>query len=182
MQFSVWGNWWCTAKSWCTRKLLAASCIKKIWHFLFTSTICSVSPRHYPQILQNLSTALSREDNDLALDNITAALARLILTNASIVPIDQVSSMISLLLEMKMYLLNYWIIKVFPAIMRHLPLREDVHEYTSIMKMFMYLFQNGHPLFCTHLPQIFSVLLAIRKNDELEPGNRMELRQQFSLK
>ena len=50
--------------------------------------------RSYPQILQNLSAVLSREDNDLVKDNISAALARLIMTNMDSVPMDQVSRII----------------------------------------------------------------------------------------
>lgn len=46
----------------------------------------------YPQILQALSTALSREDNPLALDNICAAITRLIVVNISAVPMEQVAS------------------------------------------------------------------------------------------
>ena len=50
--------------------------------------------RSYPQILKNLSAVLSREDNDLVKDNISAALARLIMTNMDSVPMDQVSRII----------------------------------------------------------------------------------------
>ena len=49
--------------------------------------LCS---REYGHILQILSVAISREDNDLAMDNICAALARIIMTNISAVPMDQV--------------------------------------------------------------------------------------------
>lgn len=52
--------------------------------------LSSITHRNYPQILQNLSAALSREDTDLALDNICAAIARLILTNINAVPMEQV--------------------------------------------------------------------------------------------
>ena len=51
--------------------------------------------RNYQQILQFLSAALSREDNPLALDNICAAIARLIIVNISLVPMDQVLTDVS---------------------------------------------------------------------------------------
>jgi len=105
---------------------------------------------NYPQILQNLSAALSREDTDLALDNICAAIARLILTNINAVPMEQ----------------------VFPALMKNLPLREDFHEYTTILKCLMYLFQNGHALFHSYLPQIFNVVLHMGSQRKLEPGQK----------
>jgi hypothetical protein len=48
--------------------------------------------RHFPQILQILSTALSRENSPLALDNICAAITRMIIVNMSAVPMDQVGT------------------------------------------------------------------------------------------
>lgn len=46
----------------------------------------------YPQILQILSSAVVVEKNSGALDNICGALARLIIANASLIPLDQVNS------------------------------------------------------------------------------------------
>ncbi|XP_057376777.1 importin-4-like [Daphnia carinata] len=105
---------------------------------------------NYPQILQFLSTAVSREDNPLALDNICAAITRLIIVNMSAVPMDQ----------------------VFPVLMSHLPLREDFHENSSVLKCFLFLFQNGHPLFVSHLPQIMNVILTMATQQELQPEQK----------
>ena len=46
--------------------------------------------RQYQQILSNVSNAIATEENPLALDNICAAITRLIVVNISLVPVDQV--------------------------------------------------------------------------------------------
>ena len=50
--------------------------------------------RNYAQILQILSVTLSREDHNLVLDNICAAIARLIIVNIGAIPMDQVRTCI----------------------------------------------------------------------------------------
>ncbi|EFX65679.1 hypothetical protein DAPPUDRAFT_303554 [Daphnia pulex] len=105
---------------------------------------------NFPQILQILSNALSRETNPLALDNICAAITRMIIVNISAVPMDQ----------------------VFPVLMSHLPLREDFHENSSVLKCFLFLFSNGHPLFASHLPQVMNVILTMATQQELQPEQK----------
>jgi len=104
--------------------------------------------RHYSQILQILSVTLSREDHNLVLDNICAAIARLIVVNINGIPMDQ----------------------VFPVFMGKLPMREDFEENTWILKVFLYLLQNGHPLCASHLPQILNVVSVITTQQEPLPG------------
>lgn len=105
---------------------------------------------HYPQILQTLSVAVSREDNALALDNICGAIARLIITNISAVPMDQ----------------------VFPVLIKHLPLREDFHENSALLKCFLFLFAAGHPQFQLHMAHILAVLVTIVTQHELQPEQK----------
>lgn len=113
-----------------------------------SGVITALSCRQYPQILQMLSVAVSREDNPLALDNICGAIARLIITNVAAVPMDQ----------------------VFPVLMKHLPLREDFQENTSLLKCFLFLFGAGHPQFQLHVGQILTVLATIATQHEIQPG------------
>lgn len=47
--------------------------------------------RHYPQILACLSNVVAKEQHAGTLDNICGALARLISTNSSLVPMKEVS-------------------------------------------------------------------------------------------
>lgn len=54
--------------------------------------------------------------------------------------------------------------------MNQLPLREDFHENSSVLKCFMFLFQQGHPLFASHLAQIMNVILTMATQQELQPG------------
>lgn len=123
--------------------------------------------RNYPQILQALSSALSHEDNPLALDNICAAIARIIIVNIAAVPMDQVHIASSLLLILLILVLST---QVFPVLMRHLPLREDFHENTSILRCFLFMFQHGHPLFASHLSQILNIILTVATQQKLQEG------------
>ena len=59
--------------------------------------------------------------------------------------------------------------------MSHLPLREDFHENSSVLKCFLFLFQNGHPLFASHLPQIMNVVLTMATQQELQPGKLSQI-------
>merc|ERR1712071_516096 len=113
---------------------------------------------NYSQILQILSVTLSREDHNLVLDNICAAIARLIVVNINAVPMDQ----------------------VFPVFMGKLPMREDFEENTWILKVFVYLLQNGHPLCATHLPQILNVVSVITTQQDLLPEQKPLVIELFS--
>jgi hypothetical protein len=57
--------------------------------------------------------------------------------------------------------------------MSHLPLREDFHENSSVLKCFLFLSSNGHPLFASHLPQVMNVILTIATQQEVQPGSPM---------
>ena len=96
-----------------------------------------------------LSVAVAREKNSLALDNICAAISRLIVVNVSAVPMDQ----------------------VFPVLMKHLPLREDMAENSSILRCFLFLFAAGHAQFQLHLAQILAVVGHMASEQDLESGN-----------
>lgn len=47
--------------------------------------------RHYPDILQSLSTMLSKESHAGTIDNISGAVAKMIITNPNGIPLEQVS-------------------------------------------------------------------------------------------
>lgn len=75
----------------------------------------------FPQILQALSAAVAQEDSPGTLDNICGALARLIMTNYQLVPLEH----------------------VLPVFVQKLPLREDFDENHSIFKCFQILLTQG---------------------------------------
>jgi hypothetical protein len=54
--------------------------------------------------------------------------------------------------------------------MSYLPLREDSHENSLVLKCFLFLSSNGHPLFASHLPQVMNVILTIATQQELQLG------------
>ncbi|XP_021926547.1 importin-4-like isoform X1 [Zootermopsis nevadensis] len=87
---------------------------------------------HYLEILQALSTTASKEKHAGTLDNVCGALARLIITNVSGVPMTQ----------------------VFPVFVNYLPLREDFDENKAVFECMTYLYQLGHPMLLSHLTPV----------------------------
>lgn len=104
--------------------------------------------RHYPQILQTLSSLIGRETSAQARDNIIGAIARLIITNHTIIPMDQ----------------------VFPVFISHLPLKEDLEENKTVYKCLQVLYRNGHAVLTTHIPTLLKVGLDILENKASDDG------------
>lgn len=77
----------------------------------------AVAYTQFPTILSALSVAVAQEEHPSTLDNICGALARLILTNFQLIPLEQ----------------------VLPVFVQKLPLREDFAENLSIFKSFAVL-------------------------------------------
>ncbi|XP_056634376.1 importin-4-like [Diorhabda carinulata] len=93
----------------------------------------------YSDILQALSTAVSKETHSGTLDNICGALAKMILVNANGIPLDQ----------------------VFPAFLQKLPLRDDFQENEAVVKCFYSLYQQGNSVLKQHLVDVIKVLVHI---------------------
>lgn len=94
-----------------------------------------------------MSNAISKETNANARDNIIGAIARLIITNHSLIPLDQ----------------------VFPVFISHLPLKEDLTENVTVFKCVTALYKNGHAILKTHIGSLLKVsveLLQDKKTDE----------------
>ncbi|XP_052844882.1 importin-4 isoform X1 [Drosophila gunungcola] len=91
----------------------------------------------YPAILQALSDAIARETNDSAMDNICGAVARLIVTNHSAVPLGH----------------------VLPVFLNHLPLKEDVVENDVIQKAFRVLYLQARPSIENFLGQMLIITI-----------------------
>ncbi|XP_046413500.1 importin-4-like isoform X1 [Neodiprion fabricii] len=98
----------------------------------------AVYPR-YPEILQTLSEAIGTETHGGTRDNIVGAIARLIITNPTIVPLEQ----------------------VFPVFVGQLPLREDFEENKAVFKSVMVLYENGHDVIKNHIPSLLKVAVSI---------------------
>ncbi|XP_059474979.1 importin-4-like [Neocloeon triangulifer] len=101
---------------------------------------------HYAQILQVLSTVISKNDNGpQVLDNICGAIARLIVTNVSAVPLDQ----------------------VVPVFMMHLPLREDHGEIKPVFDSISCLYQMGAPQLANHIDKVILTAADVVGTDKV---------------
>ncbi|XP_058123821.1 importin-4-like [Anopheles ziemanni] len=76
---------------------------------------------HYPQIMAALSQLVSKEQHAGTLDNLCGALARLITTNCSLVPLKS----------------------VLPVFVQYLPLREDFTENLAVFRCLDLLYKQG---------------------------------------
>ncbi|KAG7189765.1 hypothetical protein KM043_017429 [Ampulex compressa] len=94
---------------------------------------------HYPDILQVLSSAIAKETHAGARDNVVGAIARLIITNYSILPLDQ----------------------VFPVFVNQLPLKEDFEENKAVFKSVLTLYQAGHAILKQHIRLLLKVAVSV---------------------
>lgn len=103
----------------------------------------------YPQILQALSQAVAQEEHPGTLDNICGALARLIITNSKLVPLEQ----------------------VLPVFIQKLPLREDFDENKSVFKSFQVLLTQGNASLLPVVDHIILFgLLVLHRNQYKDDG------------
>ncbi|KAL6098020.1 ipo4 [Pungitius sinensis] len=75
----------------------------------------------YPMMLSVFSNMLTRESNLRVIDNLCAALCRMILTNVEAVPLEQ----------------------VLPALVAHLPLKEDLEENKTVFSCLTMLYTHS---------------------------------------
>lgn len=102
----------------------------------------------FPVILQTLSGAVSREDHAGTLDNICGALARLIRSNYTLIPLEQ----------------------VLPVFVEKLPLRDDFEENISVFQGFHTLFTQGSEALLPVLERVMMVgLHVLYKNEYKDP-------------
>lgn len=100
----------------------------------------------FPQILQALSQMVAQEEHPGTLDNICGALARLIITNSKLVPLEQ----------------------VLPVFVLKLPLREDFHENKAIFKCFQVLLTQNNETMLKSLDRIILIGLRVLARQEFK--------------
>lgn len=93
----------------------------------------------YPDILQSLSAAVSKETHAGTLDNICGAICKMIMANSAAVPLDQ----------------------VFPVLLNHLPLRDDFQENEAVIKCFFTLYQQGNDVLRGHLANVIKIVAEV---------------------
>lgn len=94
---------------------------------------------HYPDILQVLSSAIAKESHVGARDNVLGAIARLIIVNYGILPLDQ----------------------VFPVFVNQLPLKEDFQENKAVFRSILTLYQAGHNILQSHMRALLQVAISV---------------------
>ncbi|XP_064641472.1 importin-4-like [Lineus longissimus] len=94
---------------------------------------------HYEEILKHLFHVLQREHNPRVLDNICAAVCRMIMANMQVVPIDQ----------------------VFPTVLQCLPLKEDDEENVTVFRCIGQLYEANHDQVVKNLPQLLKIISSI---------------------
>ncbi|XP_044765904.1 importin-4-like [Coccinella septempunctata] len=94
---------------------------------------------YYPDILQTLSSLVSKEPHEGTLDNICGAIAKMIMVNPSGLPLDQ----------------------VFPVYLDRLPLRADFEENEAVIKSFFVLYQSGSDILKINIAKVSRVLIHI---------------------
>ncbi|XP_038117779.1 importin-4 [Culex quinquefasciatus] len=107
------------------------------------------SYKHFPQILTSLSTVVSKEQHPGTLDNICGALARIITTNSSLVPMKE----------------------VLPVFVQYLPLREDFEENQAVFRSLDVIYRQGNEHLIPLLGRVLLVGLQVlykkqHNNDE----------------
>ncbi|KAB7499986.1 Importin-4 [Armadillidium nasatum] len=102
---------------------------------------------HFPILLNTLSRALSKETFPRALDNISGAVARLIIRDVSRVPMEQ----------------------VFPVLLRCLPLREDFEENKTLFQCLLGLQQMKHPVFLQHVHPVLKLCTLVFNTKQSDP-------------
>lgn len=103
----------------------------------------------FPQVLQALSQIVAVEKEEGVLDNICGALARMITSNSTLVPLDH----------------------VLPVFIQKIPLRKDFHENNAVFKSFHVLLSQGSEAFLNSLDRVILVgLHVIGENEYKDDG------------
>ncbi|XP_011329441.1 importin-4 isoform X2 [Ooceraea biroi] len=104
---------------------------------------------HYPEILQLLSCAIAKETSANARDNVVGAIARLIITNYSNMPLEQ----------------------VFPVFVQQLPLKEDLQENKVVFKSILTLYQAGLAILKPHITILLKVAFSVLHEEKIKDDN-----------
>lgn len=110
---------------------------------------------HFQEVLQALSQLVAVEKHPSVLDNICGALARLIIANSALIPLEH----------------------VLPVFVQKLPLREDFHENKAIFRAFSALLAQNNEAFLRYLPQVLLIALRVLgKNQYKDDGKFLHFR------
>ncbi|KAA8580975.1 hypothetical protein FQN60_013933, partial [Etheostoma spectabile] len=114
--------------------------------FQATGPIC-VSD--YPMILSVFSDMLTKETDQMVIDNLCAVLCRMIMSNMDAVPLEQ----------------------VVPALVAHLPLKEDLEENKTVFNCLAMLYTKTPALVVPLMKPIVAASSHVLGNNNAEPGS-----------
>lgn len=86
-----------------------------------------------------MSNVIAKELHAGARDNVVGTIARLIITNYSILPLEQ----------------------IFPTFVAQLPLKEDVVENKAVFRSILTLYQAGHSVLQPHIRTLLKVGVSV---------------------
>ncbi|KAI4495616.1 hypothetical protein M0802_008451 [Mischocyttarus mexicanus] len=112
---------------------------------------------HYTDILQVLSSAIAKESHVGARDNVLGAIARLIITNYEILPLEQ----------------------VFPVFVNQLPLKEDYLENKAVFRSILILYQAGHNILQPHMRTLLQVAISVLQEGKTSDDETKNLIMEF---
>lgn len=92
-----------------------------------------------------MSCAIAKETDSAARDNVVGAIARLIITNYSNLPLEQ----------------------VFPVYVQQLPLKIDYQEHKAVFKSILTLYQAGVAILRPHIRTLLNVAVIILHEDKI---------------
>lgn len=107
----------------------------------------------FPQVLQSLSQVVSTEEHPGTLDNVCGAIARIVIANSSLIPLDQ----------------------VLPVLVQKLPLREDFNENKTIYKALSTLLAQNNDSLLKVLDRVILVGLGILARKEYTDDGKHQL-------
>ncbi|XP_015586290.1 importin-4 [Cephus cinctus] len=113
--------------------------------------------QYYPEILQALSGAIAKETHGGARDNIVGAIARLIITNYEILPLDQ----------------------VFPVFVNQLPLKEDFEENKAVFNSILILYRAGHAVLQPHVKTLQKIAVTVLREEKAMDDETKSLVNEF---
>ncbi|XP_023661748.2 importin-4 isoform X1 [Paramormyrops kingsleyae] len=100
----------------------------------------------YPMMLALFSSLLSKEVDARVIDNLCAAICRLIMSSAEAVPLEQ----------------------VFPALVSRLPLKEDLEENQTVFSCLAFLYGQQPSLVLGHLTAIVSASSHVLRSKDVD--------------
>ena len=100
-----------------------------------------------------MSNRIQNESHAGARDNVVGAIARLISTNFSILPLDQ----------------------IFPVFLNQLPLTEDFEEHKAVFESILTLYKAGHEVLKPHITALINVASTILREKKYNDDGEYHL-------